>query len=562
MNRPRPVATRVKRCVRSMREFPAEVLYDAGVPPALPVPLALAGAALPPTMIRERRALRARSAGIACAGAFAACATGQPLGVATWNVGWLMDEAAHARWTAACARNGWPRDTSALSAAERAALAPLPFCDVHNGMRFPPERCRAARDGWPYATRYPVGSSVPRHRRPRRVGRVRAQGRRAARDVPPSRRAGRGRWSRCRRCSTRRPRRRSCPPAGRSPRRASCRARRRSRSTSASRGGAACACATSPPVNALADGGVPGRPLRPGLAFTVDVGGKPVRALAVHLKAGCRSRDLDAPLGPADAKLPPERQDAIASDCAMLRYQLPALEAWIDAHAHRDFAVLGDFNRTLLREPVADSATLPDARRRQRARRTPSARARWRAPASAGSPSAAQRRARCFRSSTTAIPTAPSCGARASPTSRRAARSARARAATAALAGARGDLTHDGIDHVLVSESLKRRLEPSALTMRVENYRTPRAPRCAPIRRSRCRPITARTSSCGRRSGGRDGRLPSARAPCESARSLPVHRRAADDRRCPPPNDRRNCWPPRAATWPAAAWGSSCCRPS
>ena len=39
------------------------------------------------------------------------------------------------------------------------------------------------------------------------------------------------------------------------------------------------------------------------------------------------------------------------------------------------------------------------------------------------------------------------------------------------VAGARGDLTHDGIDHVLVSESLKRRLEPSALTMRVENYR-------------------------------------------------------------------------------------------
>ena len=37
-------------------------------------------------------------------------------------------------------------------------------------------------------------------------------------------------------------------------------------------------------------------------------------------------------------------------------------------------------------------------------------------------------------------------------------------------AGAHGDLTHDGIDHVLVSESLKRRLEPSALTMRVENY--------------------------------------------------------------------------------------------
>ena len=74
MNRPRPVATRVKRCVRSMREFPDEVLYDAGVPPAPPVPLATASAALPPPMIRERRGLRARAAGIACVGAFAAAA--------------------------------------------------------------------------------------------------------------------------------------------------------------------------------------------------------------------------------------------------------------------------------------------------------------------------------------------------------------------------------------------------------------------------------------------------------------------------------------------------------
>ena len=431
MNRPRPVATRVKRCVRSMREFPAEVLYDGGVPPALPVPLALAGAALPPTMIRERRALRARMAGIACAGAFAACATGQPLGVATWNVGWLMDEAAHARWAAACARNGWPRDTSALSAAERAELAPLPFCDVHNGMRFPPERCRAARDGWPYATRYPsdhpcrdTADLAAWDAYARKVAALRATFRRLEEqgvglvalqevfDAPAARAILPSGWS----VATTR----ELPGTPAIAQHVGIAWRRdvRVRDVAA--------------VNALADGGVPGRPLRPGLAFTVDVGGRPVRALAVHLKAGCRSRDLDAPLGPADAKLPPERQDAIASDCAMLRYQLPALEAWIDAHAHRDFAVLGDFNRTLLREPVADSATLPDARRRQRAAGPRRARARWRAPASAGSPSAAQGRARCFRSSTTGIPAAPSCGARASPTSRRAARSARARAATAA----------------------------------------------------------------------------------------------------------------------------------
>ncbi len=36
--------------------------------------------------------------------------------------------------------------------------------------------------------------------------------------------------------------------------------------------------------------------------------------------------------------------------------------------------------------------------------------------------------------------------------------------------GPHGELTHDGIDHVLIGESLKRRLAPSALTMRVVNY--------------------------------------------------------------------------------------------
>ena len=444
-------------------------MYDGGVPPALPVPLALAGAALPPTMIRERRALRARLAGIACAGAFAACATGQPLGVATWNVGWLMDEAVHARWAAACARNGWPRDISTLSAAERAELAPLPFCDAHNGMRFPPERCRAARDGWPYATRYPsdhpcrdTADLAAWDAYARKVAALRATFRRLEEqgvglvalqevfDAPAARAILPSGWS----VATTR----ELPGTPAIAQHVGIAWRRdvRVRDVAA--------------VNTLADGGVPGRPLRPGLAFTVDVGGRPVRALAIHQKAGCRSRDLAAPLGPADAKLPPERQDAIASDCAMLRYQLPALEAWIDAHAHRDFAVLGDFNRTLLHEPVADSATYrtrvdgsapqdpvgPCAMARAGERWVAECGARTRAifpELNDGHPGGAVVwRARFADQSKGGAIRKGSSG-------------------DCSVAGARGDLTHDGIDHVLVSESLKRRLEPSALTMRVENYR-------------------------------------------------------------------------------------------
>lgn len=62
-----------------------------------------------------------------------------------------------------------------------------------------------------------------------------------------------------------------------------------------------------------------------------------MRLLSVHLKSGC-ARD---------------RLDAARPACAELARQVPALEGWIDsqAGAHRSFAVLGDFNRDLRREP-------------------------------------------------------------------------------------------------------------------------------------------------------------------------------------------------------------------
>lgn len=73
----------------------------------------------------------------------------------------------------------------------------------------------------------------------------------------------------------------------------------------------------------------------PDLRSGVDVivrpaGGKPVRLLSVHLKAGCSAGD---------------RNDA----CQALFQQVPMMERWIDARAAEGvrFAVLGDFNRRL-----------------------------------------------------------------------------------------------------------------------------------------------------------------------------------------------------------------------
>jgi endonuclease/exonuclease/phosphatase family metal-dependent hydrolase len=66
-----------------------------------------------------------------------------------------------------------------------------------------------------------------------------------------------------------------------------------------------------------------------------------MRLLSVHLKSGCARDSLDA----------------ARAGCADLARQVPALERWIDAQAgaRRSFAVLGDFNRDLRREPPGKS---------------------------------------------------------------------------------------------------------------------------------------------------------------------------------------------------------------
>lgn len=427
-------------------------------------------------MIRYRRPQCLRSIRRLASAAFVACAvaigTGvaqaQSFGVATWNLNWLMDADMHARWTSACARNGWPAQTDGLPAGERAALARLPYCNVHNGMQFPPEQCKSARDGWPLAGRYPrehpcrdTADLASWSRYAEKVAALRAMFQRldaqgvalvALQEVsgiaavqqllPPG-------WSAA--TTGELP---GTPPIAQ-------------HVGIAWRRGIVVRDIEA--VNTIADSGVPERPLRPGLAFTVNVAGQPVRALVVHLKAGCRSRDLDGPLTAKDAALPDERQDAIASDCAMLRYQLPALEAWIDAHARADFAVLGDFNRTLLREPLAESSTYktrldgsaasdpqgPCTMARQGNRWIAQCAARTRAMFpelnDGHPPGAVLWRARFADIGSGGSIRKGSTG-------------------DCSIAGAHGDLTHDGIDHVLISESLKRRLAPDALTLHVVNY--------------------------------------------------------------------------------------------
>jgi len=74
-----------------------------------------------------------------------------------------------------------------------------------------------------------------------------------------------------------------------------------------------------------------------------------LRLLSVHLKSGCARDSLDS----------------TRPTCGVLARQVPVLERWIDAQAagKKPFAVLGDFNRDLRREPSGPSvwAEIDDA---------------------------------------------------------------------------------------------------------------------------------------------------------------------------------------------------------
>jgi endonuclease/exonuclease/phosphatase family metal-dependent hydrolase len=91
--------------------------------------------------------------------------------------------------------------------------------------------------------------------------------------------------------------------------------------------------------------------LRNGVDLGIELNGRQIRLLSVHLKSGC----FDQPLGTA------------GNDCTKLAAQLPALESWIDARAaaFEPFIVLGDFNRRMRTGEAfyteLDDADPPDA---------------------------------------------------------------------------------------------------------------------------------------------------------------------------------------------------------
>ena len=74
--------------------------------------------------------------------------------------------------------------------------------------------------------------------------------------------------------------------------------------------------------------------LRYGTVIEVEVGGRKIDLMSVHLKSGCYDRDLDRPG---------------TGSCLDLKSQVRPLESWIDRRLERGraFVLLGDFNRRM-----------------------------------------------------------------------------------------------------------------------------------------------------------------------------------------------------------------------
>jgi endonuclease/exonuclease/phosphatase family metal-dependent hydrolase len=289
------------------------------------------------------------------------------LNVATWNMAWLMGRDTFNEWRAFCAGHNWRPATSVEP------KKPLPFCDVHSGMTFPLEPCLRTNDPASLANppvsfpgNHPCRESLELRSWPKyskkltqlrtMASKLKNQGvevvflqevydRQAAKQIF---RAANG-WK----VVT------SAELSGALP---------IAQQVGVAYRGSARLVGAAKLIKSLAVTTDGGRSVRPGLEVSFKFGDDAIDFLVVHLKSGCRSDIVDAPEIRQRVDEPTvefeQRAAAKRESCATLRKQVPELEAWIDekAQAQRWYAVVGDFNRTLLQDGFDPSrARLPES---------------------------------------------------------------------------------------------------------------------------------------------------------------------------------------------------------
>ncbi len=276
-------------------------------------------------------------AGIACllVEAAASAQGAAPLKLATFNVAWLWEKSAHDKWVAACSAVGW--DASKASLEQAKELERLPYCNVHNGLKYPvQEKCSALTPAEIY-------------QRPL----IQDKGCRESKDLvewadyEEKRKSLRAMLSRLseegvtliafQEVFNTQALREIIPPGW---------AARTSADDAAAPDipqhvGVAWRVDTHQPgdwglENALSNIGT--RPLRPGLTFTERWQGEPVTFMVVHLKSSCSWQGT-----PISEPKTVSQKEA----CPALEEQVHVLEKWVDDRVGQDFVLIGDFNRKL-----------------------------------------------------------------------------------------------------------------------------------------------------------------------------------------------------------------------
>ena len=198
-------------------------------------------------------------------------------------------------------------------------------------------------------TRDILPTSLPRHGGSCVVVTLRGEGRGVACDVPASRRTGVALVALQEGPGSPRLRHTAAPGWSAATTKWNCPAPA-DRQLSASPGSAASSCATSSDPHRRRQRRSRAS-ARPGLAFTRQRGGPTGAALVVHLKAGCRSRDLECAVD--GARMPRCRTSGRIRSPPIARCCATSCRRWKPGSMPRPcrLAVLGDCNRTLLREP-------------------------------------------------------------------------------------------------------------------------------------------------------------------------------------------------------------------
>lgn len=253
--------------------------------------------------------------------AFAAAAS---LSITTWNLEHMMSEKTFDEWSTFCAKYDWDEDKVKAAGASASKPKHLTYCNAHNGLLYPTT----------------VPESLPLHTREAFAKKVAALTKRrgelnsdvfalqevenesAARRIFPE-----SDWN-------------VIVTKAEIPQNIGFAIRKNGRAKVVS----------SKQIDELAQVDDTGHRVRPGLELTIEVGGKQLVLLNVHLKASCRSQPISAPTRPSYAD--DRRWEEIQQGCKVMRKQVPQLEAWVEAQTRKQalYMIVGDWNRDLRRD--------------------------------------------------------------------------------------------------------------------------------------------------------------------------------------------------------------------